>query len=368
MKRIGILTYQNALNFGAAFQCRALYRFVRNHVEDKVEVLDYTSAVGYDKNSIRSVLRDRSLTFKSKVKMSLNVLCSIFVRQKFRTFYSDVAFSNHYNQDTFAQSADVYDVFLIGSDQLWNFVLNGGDTNYLLPFVKQKNRIATYATSLGKENIPAKYLKVFVESVKDIPFLSVREGVARNYIESLLPGKTVNLVADPVFLLQGSDWESLFEPVLQKQGPSFYLFHKKFYEKALSIANVLNIDHGRLTKICGGLSALDFLNPKVKSGLFFGPTEALQAIANSEVVFTDSFHCVAMSIILHVDFYVFLTGDKGRDARIENLLYQTGLCARIVTEDNYSNESINWDIVDQNVRKMRDQSRAYLIDALSNLL
>ena len=78
----------------------------------------------------------------------------------------------------------------------------------------------------------------------------------------------------------------------------------------------------------------------------------------------DSFHCVALSIIYHVDFYVFLTGDLGRDSRIMQLLDIAGLPYRVVQDKFDYTTKIDWKQVDERIGRMRLSSQNYLIEAL----
>ena len=89
MKTIGILTYQDALNFGAAFQCKALYQFVANNDNRfDVLVLDYANKAIFQKTDSKSVLSNRSIDVKNKIKMLINAALSNIVKRRFAAFYN----------------------------------------------------------------------------------------------------------------------------------------------------------------------------------------------------------------------------------------------------------------------------------------
>ena len=364
MKTIGILTYQDALNFGAAFQCKALYQFVANNDNRfDVLVLDYANKAIFQKTDSKPVLSNRSIDVKNKIKMLINAALSNIVKRRFAAFYKDVFFSEKILSNEFHKAEQICDYFIIGSDQLWNFELNGGDVNYLLPEIN-KDKVITYATSIGQEMVPQKYIDIFVNNIRDIKYISVREQTAKLYINRLLLEKEIGLVLDPVFLLERDYWLKYISYGKKKKGVSCYLFHKEFLQETYEIMRKLNIDHASIRKICGGITVKDILNPRVKTGLLYGPTDALNAIYGSEVIFTDSFHCVALSIIYHVDFYVFLTGDLGRDSRIMQLLDIAGLPYRVVQDKFDYTTKIDWKQVDERIGRMRLSSQNYLIEAL----
>ena len=365
MKKIAILTYQNALNFGAAYQCKALYQFVRSENKYQVVVVDYVNNKFTDKTKLSTVFFDKQYRLRDRTKKLIISIVSKRIQKRFASFYKDVMFSDRYNENNFSQIDKEFDYFIIGSDQLWNFDLNDGDMNYLLPFV-DKDRIVTYATSIGKEEVADSYVSTFTNNIKDINYLSVRENEAKVYINSLLPDKSIDVVLDPVFLLDSNKWKKYIIKNKTKCGASFYLFHKNFYSTALSLSKSLDINHRHITKICGGLSIKDMLNPHISTGTFFGPIEVLNAIYFSEIVFTDSFHCVAISIIYHIDFFVFLTGDRGRDSRIIQLLNIVGLNDRIINDGKIIKSPIDWSIVDNNLHAMKQFSQTYLRNAINS--
>ena len=368
MQTIGILTYQDALNYGAAFQCKALYQYVKDSEQNcRVEVIRYINEQINNKTSFKAIITSKKLTFRRKIAMIVNSFFSITQRKKFQKFYADVSFSKEYIPNNICDVTRECDFYIIGSDQLWNFELNGGDINYLLPFA-DKNRVITYSTSIGKENIPDDYKEIFIENVSNMSFVSVREDKARQYINRLIPEKEIALTMDPVFLMDRNWWLELSGNNTEREGVGLYFFHKKFLSDAHRIIDESGLSDRKIHKICGGLSIKDFLNSSVKTGLLYGPNEVLLAINNCILMFTDSFHCVAICIILHIDFYVFLTGDAGRDSRITQLLEITGLTDRIASSEKYSIEEIEWEEVDKKIREMQSYSRNYLETALNSVL
>lgn len=367
MKIIGILTYQNTFNFGAAYQCKALYQYIKNiETNHKVIVLDYINKAIFQKTDIASILKRNDIEKKDKIKNIIYAIVSFYLKKRFSKFFNDVNFSARFSYFSFDEIKNLCDYFVIGSDQLWNFELNGGDTNYLLPNIDKK-KVFTYATSIGKKSVPNQFLEVFKNNLKDVEFISVREASAKKIISSILPTKKIEIVLDPVFLLDRSQWMTYLSHNIPKKGATFYLFHKEFLVKAKVIAGKLSICHSISHKICGGLSFKDFLNPKIKTGLLYGPQEVLNTIYYSEVVFTDSFHCVAMSIIFHVNFFVFLSGNPGSDSRIIQLLKLTGLMNHIVNNTcDFEALNVDWDKVDKRLQVMKTYSRKYLDKALNS--
>lgn len=366
MKKIGIITYHEALNFGAAFQCKALYQFVKDTTDKfDVAIIDYTNKEYMKTNKLGAEQDQKSAGIKGKIRILAKSSIPKVVKKRFCVFFNGVSFSEKVYNDEFERISDICDYYIIGSDQLWNFELNGGDTNYLLPGIDKK-RVITYATSIGQERIKEEYVKVFVDNISDIQFLSVREQNAQECIKRLLPNKKVELVLDPVFLLNRDYWLNYTNRNKKKKGICLYLFHKAFLKDAYDISAKLGFNDSIIHKVCGGININDIFNPNIKTGLLYGPQEALAAIFESEIVFTDSFHCVAISIIYHIDFFVFLTGDRGRDSRIRQLLEFAGLTCRIVEPGIDYSHTIDWSAVDEKIDIMRVHSQKYLMKAIDS--
>src|SRR5699024_3676865 len=74
----------------------------------------------------------------------------------------------------------------------------------------------------------------------------------------------------------------------------------------------------------------DFLNLQKKVKFSMSPEQFLAEIKNAKLVVTASFHCLAFAIIFHKPVVAILTGDKGKDERVLNLLRICGLEHRIL--------------------------------------
>ena len=98
--------------------------------------------------------------------------------------------------------------------------------------------------------------------------------------------------------------------------------------------------------------------------IFAGPKEWLGYILESEIVITDSFHGVALSIILNKPFKVVITGVPGR---IVDLLEQLNLEQHIVTnaDDFLEDLSYDWDTVNEEVDKIRNHAICQIKEMLT---
>lgn len=81
---------------------------------------------------------------------------------------------------------DKYDIFICGSDQIWNAVCtNGLDSNFFLNFVTTGVKIA-YAPSLAHENFPQEILNEIKNYLESFDAVSVRENSGKRILVACL--------------------------------------------------------------------------------------------------------------------------------------------------------------------------------------
>ena len=104
------------------------------------------------------------------------------------------------------QSSPDYDIYISGSDQIWNPDMSFNVAPYFLEFVKDKKKIS-YASSFGKEQLEAKYLVQCKKWLSDYSAISVRERKSVELLGHL--GIKSMMVLDPTFLLSTDEWKSI---------------------------------------------------------------------------------------------------------------------------------------------------------------
>lgn len=359
MKKIGIITYHRAINYGAALQCKALYKFFSERYRDfDTEIIDYVSEISR-KYTFRYMLKNPNISVAGKIKRVAGMPFSLIKSRKFKKFMKDVPVSQSYNKDNKCDMKKHFDYFIIGSDQVWNYKINKGDFTYLLDCIDDRGRIATYASSFGLVSIDQNYRSCYRELLSTIDYISVREKEAQRIIQELTD-KTPFLVMDPVFLLKRDKWGNISSNRIDKNIITCYLFHKEFLGVSNNIKKYLGLEQCKTVKIMGGFKFRDFLNNKLITAITSGPKEFLEYISNSKFVFTDSYHCIAMCIIFHVPFCAFLSGDFGADSRIIQLLDIAGLKERIYEAGRTVQIYENWERVDQRIQEEVNKSVEYL--------
>ena len=96
-----------------------------------------------------------------------------------------------------------------------------------------------------------------------------------------------------------------------------------------------------------------------------GPVEFLSLLKGAEFLVTNSFHGIALSLLLEKQFYVYENG--GVMTRIDGLLSQVGLMGRKIkmSSDIDRRDIIDYHSVNIRLKELRDESRAFLKSALA---
>ncbi len=222
-----------------------------------------------------------------------------------------------YTTKNIKKSVNEYDVFITGSDQVWNY--SWYDKNFFLSFVPKEKKKIAYAASLGHSQMHIRQCRVFKKHLKTFNAVSVREKDSVPLIQDLSP-VGASWVLDPVFLLEKEEWLNI---ITSRQIQDKYIFCYFLHNapKQMALAYKYAKKKGFKIVFVAGMFQ--------ESGELFGdirlenvdPSEFLSQIHYAEMVFTDSFHASAFSCIFNKRFCVFGRGDAtGMDVRIESLM------------------------------------------------
>jgi len=362
--KIGILTFHRAENFGAVIQCYALQTYLQSMKYD-VYVIDYRCKAierGYsifnpfilfqNKRIIKNFGQyiERLRTWKDrKIKKRQYEL--------FRNQYLNITRPIH----NINQLPMDFDVFIVGSDQVWNSGLTGGiDKVYFLDAEIGAKKIAYAASSewYAFDNYQrcADTITLCLEGFRHI---SVREERLRVEL-SQYTSKTISVCLDPTFLLAKEIYKKMaFRPKYENY---ILVYHLSESFEMTNMAKRISTQTGQMViEIHAGFST----NGSDACNLYnLGPIELLGYILHSGIVLTTSFHGLAFSLIFEKNFWVI---DNGVSSRQKNLLQALSLENRIVP-GNYQGDllsRIDYSAVSINLEAEISNSKDYLETALT---
>ncbi|WP_347489281.1 polysaccharide pyruvyl transferase family protein [Desulfoscipio sp. XC116] len=305
-KSIGVITYF-AYNYGAFLQAYALQKTMKN--------------IGFDCELINyDYMRDRTLlgipwsNINKPIKFCASVLKKLvlFSKTKKRTaimkesVYNNLHFSKqrYKSAQQLRESPPQYDIYLTGSDQVWNPTINAqGFETRLLDFVySSQGKLVSYAASIGLAEFPTDKIALTKEYLTRFDAISVREEEAKNILAPFID-KDVQRHVDPTLLREKKDWLEFGKPITEIQGPYIFVYMLANQPKLVKYANDLSKKLN--LKILSVGNGMAFQN-RILSDKSLSPEQFVWGIANAEYVVANSFHGTCFSVLFKKKARIFI--------------------------------------------------------------
>lgn len=333
--KIGIVTIQDCTNYGNRLQNYAVSLVLRRSFGCRaVSLAAYQEKPFENSNYI--------LWLKNKIAKAMCISPEVAEKRfgngitRWRNFYNwnkrNIPSKYYYAHTSLPERLnEQYDMFLAGSDQIWNYKFPGTKYNdYFLKFAEDKKK-AAISGSFGVEEIPDEWRQTYIDGLSGFSHISVREDAGAKIVKDLI-GKEVPVLVDPVMLLSQKEWRKVAKkPRVDTSKPyilKYYLGDEAEEEKIDSWAKE------------NGYEVYELLNDRIAELYSAGPGEFVSLIANASLVASDSFHCVAFSIIFRRPFVVYARLGPGNymTSRLDTLLGKFGFQRRwkhLLTPDEY---------------------------------
>lgn len=343
--KVGILTFQNSFNFGAQLQAYALQRTI-SKIGYSVDVVNYSMTAGNFKSN---------MIFKSK----LAVKSLLLNPKKFYEFRKRFNLSKiKYNNSNIKEADDVYDIYVTGSDQVWNPEYCRKTNVYLLGFTK-KSRIS-YAASFGVSDIDDCLYDYYKNNLEKFNAISLREKVGCNLCKKIINRKNYHVI-DPTLLLSKEDWNNDFS--LKNDCEKYVLIYMLEYSQDLLDAGIKYANAKKMKyKVISGTPRAFY-----KKGVQYGmhPIKFLKLFYNAEYIFTNSFHGTIFSINFKKQFFVkLLVKNEKVNSRLTDIMKEFNLEDRFIYNKVDNDNKINYKKVDSILLEKRKESLNYLITKL----
>lgn len=335
MKKIGIITYHRAMNYGAVLQAFALEKFIKANFDLNVEIVDYRTSTIESKYQLPKIKNIHGLI--RYPYYFANFIINILKYYKIKKFVnSQLTLSKQYTSLNFNDVKNDFDIIVVGSDQVWNTEINNYDRMYYLDF--NFNMKTSYAASIGKSQLTSKQKDHIVRTLESFKYLSVREKSSKLLLEDILQRRDIHVNIDPVFLVDASIWRKMIRSKISNR---YILVYQITHQDNLyNFAKKLSVETGlKLIYLPNSLKDISVF----KSVYNLSPTQFIDYIYNAEYVITNSFHGTAFSIIFNKKFIVEMPKNNETQNRIIDLLELFKLSNRILD----SSTEI-FDIVNQN--------------------
>lgn len=376
--KIGIITFHASNNCGSMLQAYGLQKTL-DSLGYANEIINFSNrsqrhmyALLRKPGNIHDTLYDLAVLRYFKIFKAHYYDYKQFLKNHLR-----LGVKEYYRQEEMVETNFEYDLFIAGSDQVWNILCPDADDAYYLNFVYDSKKKIAYAPSFGATSIKesSKHVDRYKDFLVCFDHISIRENNGAKWIKELI-GKDVPVLLDPTMLLEKIDYLNLLKE--EKKLEEKYIFYYAFnYSDEVNfivqtIGNKLNLP----------IYILDVKN-WVKKGRKYGfilskqsgPITFLNLLLNAELVLTTSFHGSVFSILGEKKFWFIDSSMHNKnDDRAETLLNMFGLENRFmkkcqeIDKMNASEIMQDWDYegVLNILQYQRNKAKIFLLDSIEN--
>lgn len=343
-KKIGIITMHKVLNYGSALQAYALQKVLED-MGNEVEIIDYIYPNNYHLQYQRHQKVWRRLASRIINYFRKNLYKER--REGLNTFYKEHLHltKTYHTREELVNDPPIYDIYMTGSDQVWNPKSIHEDTNFMLSFTNSPNKVA-YAASFAKGEMPEEYEKIYAKELHKYKRIFMREQKGCDIVKNLT-GKETEVVLDPTLLLNKQQWLRFAEQSTIQINEPYILVYVLGYSFNIYPYIYELIKHVQKQK--GMKLAILHMNnkyAKTLSNTCFVENASIydfvRLFSKASMVLTDSFHGTAFSLNMGVPFYSVINQTDDADTRIVDLLTLTDERVRIIRKDsNYEDMDFN---------------------------
>lgn len=361
--KIGILTIHTDFNYGAVLQAVATQQFLKNNGFD-AEIINYENPVvgqqskliykqdnkisGYIKTFIRNTIFGRFYYYKKAVR-DLDTYRKISRRM--------------YRSKNDFSSLD-YDILIAGSDQIWNPNITRGLDPVFLLNVGTKQKKISVSSSIGSYILQEKDKEDFKNAFESFSHISVREKHAKKQLQQLTT-KEIKVLVDPTLLLNKDEW-------WQALGcKSHYAIKKERYILTYFVgsnkAKYKPIIKSYAQKLRLPVWTIQYSNyswrESNKKILGASITDFIALISNADLVITDSFHGVAFSLNLGINFVA--VSNTENPVRVKELLEELDITERIdMPPEEY--HTIDYKKTKTKLDEITNESKKWIIESINH--
>lgn len=360
--KVGFITMHRVDNYGAVLQTYALSKTLIDKGFEPY-VIDYVPERCKLTYQLKTVRSDRNKSLFHKVfYIVVSAPIRLFIFYRFNSFikrYVQLTNKKYKTLQELKQIGGKFDIYMTGSDQVWNSGFSGEiDPAFLLGFVDKNMKKVSYAASFGKSSLAKEEKPKMKEYLSQYSYVTVRENEGVEILEDLgLEGKQV---LDPTLLLNREQWSEIAgKPILEEKYVLIYQLNpnKEVIECAKKLAEKYGL---KIVKFGRDIKKQEGVNINFA---FSKPENFVNLILNAQFVVTDSFHGTAFSLNLNTQVYVVYPPKFS--GRLQSILELTNLTNRIY-KGKIDLEEIDFVKVNKIFDKCREESLKILVDMCQN--
>ncbi|WP_416448237.1 polysaccharide pyruvyl transferase family protein [Leeuwenhoekiella sp. A2] len=374
--KIGIITFwESNNNYGQILQLFAMQTILKRmghepflikyHRVPPVEQIDFLTKLK-NINLLRSIkyrlqapVRKKSLLLDEKRSFS-----------NFKNEFICFGEKDYYNLNALQNDPPKADAYITGSDQVWNHTFKVSAEAFLLGFGAKSIKRIAYAASYGVKAQDGLTQHMFKKYLENFSGISVREKSGLELTKKL--GFKANWVLDPTMLFTAKQWIELLKlgdigdsPGVKKDQIFMYMLgNSEIKDKEKFIIHAKQKTDFKIIHATANNDFTGNAYPTIPEWIYY--------ISTSKLVITTSFHGMIFCILNNTNFIVLPnTGHaEGMNERIESMLNFLGMGDHIMTCFSHKQfeailkKEINWEDINQDLLKWREESILFLTEKL----
>ena len=323
MKKIGILTYHRSINYGAFMQAYSLSKNIKKRFPNvEVEIIDYSSQL---------------MEELYKPKISFNTLQSIkgyLLKKKQYTYFKDALnrlplsrknmCSDGNTDEVLSFFQNDYDIFVVGSDAVWNWCRRGFPNPYLMNFEKPVMKMSYAASAYGMDGsyIGEKEEKYFKSSLEKFSFIGIRDNYTADMVRNVCSSAKPVFTCDPTVILNMDD---VYKEIgITEDAFKTYVFKKLKIEKDKKLIGIMGAPKEIICKLQEKIgdeyvlvNLYNYSRFVDKQLIDLTPFEWAAVFNLFEVTITSYFHGTLLSLrnytpVVNYDFNKFSQNNEGK--------------------------------------------------------
>lgn len=359
--KVAILTRTTTVNFGTVLQAYALQRYLKDqniHVMTVDDTIPRKIYSGTQKPRKKLSLREKISNYIDTFRLKRKYAPTIKREKRFTTFKRK--YIEYYYPRTLEELNNDFDMFIAGSDQIWAYAAEPIlFPYYMLECISDDKVKASYGVSVGEKRWPEKYESKVTKLLEKFDYLSAREEGSQKVIEQYTE-KDIEIVCDPVLLIDKSDWRKIAGRRKIKNRYVFCYFlgnNAWYYNKVEAYARKFGFEIFIYSK-----EEQEHSYNKIRA---CSPTDFLNYIEFAEFVITDSFHAFLFSMIFEKQFVLFQRFENGQaniqNHRLVDLLHLVGCRDRFLSKENdIEGGVIAYEAINKELTLLINKSKQYL--------
>jgi hypothetical protein len=363
--KIGLLTIHRVTNYGAILQAFASKEILGQYGD--VKTIDYHKEhLSHNTDLVRFKFSIHGV--KMFVHDILNLKYRSKLLKKFKSFNDQyMNLTNGMDKNALVSgSADYFDVYVCGSDQIWNpgvvSANNSLDPIFFLSFANGKK--VSFASSIGHHNFKEKEKPIVRQLLSNFHMVSTREKDGQKKLEEIIPDKKIHHVLDPSLLLNKRQWTTKFDLPIDVDNEDYILVYS--VPRTQLIKSAISYFSKKLGMKVYAIDRMFFPITKVDNHIrSAGPKDFLELFANSSFVITDSFHGTCFSLNFEKPFACISALERAN--RQISLLSSLDIEERLMfKESDFENleTTLDYTIVSKKLANLRKNSLDFIESAM----